>query len=323
MKTLVTGAGGFVGQWLCRALLEAGHTVAGATPDDPKGATILAEDEHSQITWVRGDIRRTEDVRRFLDAASPDQIFHLAGVASVTGAALDPGTATEVNVVGVARLLAEVRARRRGGVLDPVVLVVGSGEQYGKHDASDLPLSEEAEQRPLSVYAASKAAQEVVALEAYRSEGVRVVCTRSFNHSGGGQPSTYLIPALVSRALAARTQRPPKVVLGSMSVVRDFLHVVDVVDAYMTLASRGRPGEVYNVASGRGTSIKDLAVAVMAATGVKASLMTDPDLVRAVEVPTLIGDNGKLREATGWSPEQGIPEIIEDVIAHTAHASTH
>lgn len=323
MKTLVTGAGGFVGQWLCRALLEAGHTVTGATPDDPKTAKILAEDEHSQVTWVRGDIRRTEDVRRFLDAASPDQIYHLAGVASVTGAALDAGTATEVNVVGAARLLAEVRARRRGGVLDPVVLVVGSGEQYGKHDAADLPLSEDAEQRPINVYAASKAAQEVVALEAYRSEGVRVVCTRSFNHSGGGQPSTYLIPALVSRALAARNQRPPKVVLGSMTTVRDFLHVIDVVDAYMILASRGRPGEVYNVASGRGTSVKDLAVAVLAATGVKASLTTDPDLVRAVEVPTLVGDSGKLREATGWSPEHGIPEIIEDVIAHTAHASTH
>ena len=323
MKTLVTGAGGFVGQWLCRGLLEAGHTVTGATPDDPKAAKILAEDEHSQVTWVRGDVRRTEDVRRFLDAASPDQIFHLAGVASVTGAALDGGTATEVNVVGVARLLAEVRARRRGGVLDPVVLVVGSGEQYGKHDAADLPLSEDAEQRPINVYAASKAAQEVVALEAYRSEGVRVVCTRSFNHSGGGQPSTYLIPALVSRALAARNQRPPKVVLGSMTVVRDFLHVVDVVDAYMALASRGRPGEVYNVSSGLGTSVKDLAVAVLAATGVKASLTTDPDLVRAVEVPTLVGDNEKLRDATGWSPEHGIPDIIEDVIAHTAHASTH
>src|SRR5215472_4317517 len=323
MKTLVTGAGGFVGQWLCRALLEAGHAVTGATNDDPKGATILADDEHSQVTWVRGDIRRTEDVRRFLDAAAPDQIFHLAGVASVTGAGLDAGTATETNVVGVARLLAEVRARRRGGVLDPVVLVVGSGEQYGKHDAADLPLSEDAEQRPLSVYAASKAAQEVMALEAYRSEGVRVVCTRSFNHSGGGQPSNYLIPALVSRALAARNQRPPKVELGSMTVVRDFSHVIDVVEAYMALASRGRPGEVYNVCSGRGTSVKDLAVAVLAATGVKASLTTDPDLVRSVEVPTLVGDNEKLRDATGWSPEHGIPEIIEDVIAHTSHASTH
>jgi GDP-4-dehydro-6-deoxy-D-mannose reductase len=322
MKTLVTGAGGFVGQWLCRALLEAGHTVTGATPDDPATAKILAEDEHSQVTWVRGDIRRTEDVRRFLDAGSPDAIFHLAGVSSVAGAALDGGTATEVNVVGAARLLSEVRARRRGGLLDPVVLVVGSGEQYGKHDAADLPLDEDAEQRPINTYAASKAAQEIVALEAFRSEGVRVICTRSFNHSGGGQSPTFLIPALVSRALAARNQRPPKVVLGSMTTVRDFLHVVDVVDAYIALASRGRPGEVYNVCSGRGTSVKDLAVAVLAATGVKAALTQDPDLVRSVEVPTLVGDNGKLREATGWSPEHGIPDIIEDVIAHTAHAPT-
>ncbi len=323
MKALVTGAGGFVGQWLCRALLEAGHTVAGGTPDNPAAATMLAEDEHAGITWVRGDIRRADDVRAFLDAATPDVVFHLAGVSSVTGAALDAGTATDVNVVGAARLMAEIRVRRRTGVLDPLVLIVGSAEQYGRHDPSEQPLSEDAEQCPLSVYAATKAAQEVVALEAFRSEGVRVVCTRSFNHSGAGQSPTFLLPALVSRALAARTQRPPKLTIGSPTIVRDFLHVNDVVDAYMALATRGRPGEVYNISSGRGTSVKDLAVAILAAAGVKAPIVTDPELVRGADVPSLVGDNSKLREATGWSPEHGIPDIIEDLIAHTAHASTH
>src|SRR5580704_15611719 len=220
MKTLVIGAGGFVGQWLCRALLEAGHTVTGATNDDPKTAKILAEDEHAQIKWVRGDIRRTEDVRNFLDAGAPDVVFHLAGVSSVPGAALDAGSAAEVNVVGAARLLGEVRVRRRGGVLDPTVLVVGSGEQYGRHDASDLPLSEDAEQRPGSVYAATKAAQEVVALEAHRTEGVRVVCVRSFNHSGPGQPGGFLLPSLVSRALALRGVRAaPRLSVGNTATV--------------------------------------------------------------------------------------------------------
>lgn len=323
MRALITGAAGFVGQWLSRALLDAGHTVTGGTPDDPAEATILSADEHEQVEWVRGDVRKVEDVRHWLDVATPDAIFHLAGVSSVPGALGDPGMAADVNVVGAARLLGEVRVRRRTGVLDPVVVMVGSGEQYGRHDKDDLPLAEDAELRPLTVYAATKVAQEVLALEAHRSEGVRVVCTRSFNHSGPGQNGNFLLPALVGRAIGLRTARQPRLALGNMTTVRDFLHVADVVDAYILLASRGRPGEVYNVSSGTGTSVKDLAVRVLQATGVKAALGTDPDLVRPVDVPALVGDSQKLRDATGWTPTLSVQDIIEDLIAYTAHAPTH
>src|SRR5579871_4423731 len=194
MRALVTGATGFVGQHLSLALLDAGHDVTGLSPDDPAGAALLSSAALAQIDWVRGDILRTEDIRRALDVAPPDAIFHLAGVSSVTAAAGDPGAAAEVNVVGIARLLAEVRVRKRVGVLDPAVLVVGSAEQYGRHDRAELPLTEEAEQRPLTVYAATKAAQEVVALEAFRAEGLRVVAVRAFNHSGAGQAQNFLIP---------------------------------------------------------------------------------------------------------------------------------
>jgi GDP-4-dehydro-6-deoxy-D-mannose reductase len=323
MRALVTGAGGFVGQWLSRALLDEGHTVTGATLDDPSEATLLSADEHESIEWVRGDIRRIEDVRKALDAAAPDVIFHLAGVSSVQGASADPGMAADVNVVGAARLLGEVRVRRRTGVLDPMVLVVGSGEQYGRHDAADLPLDEDAEQRPISAYAATKLAQEIVALEAHRSEGVRVVCVRSFNHSGPGQPGAFLVPSLVSRALALRGVRAAsRLEMGNTTTIRDFLHVADVVDAYILLAARGRPGEVYNVSSATGISVKELAVRVLQATGVKAAIGTDPALTRAVDVPALVGDNRKLREATGWSPQFTVQDVIEDLIAHTAHAST-
>jgi GDP-4-dehydro-6-deoxy-D-mannose reductase len=323
VRALITGAGGFVGQWLARVLLDEGHTVTGGTPDDPALATILSSDEREQIEWVRGDVRRIDDLRRWLDVATPDVIFHLAGVSSVQVAGADPGSAAEVNVVGAARLLGEVRVRRRTGVLDPLVLVVGSGEQYGRHEKADLPLAEDAEQRPLNAYAATKLAQEILALEAHRSEGVRVVCVRSFNHSGPGQPAGFLLPSLVARALALRgVQKAPRLVLGNGATVRDFLHVSDVVDAYILLATRGRPGEVYNVASGTGISVKDLAVRVLQATGVKAALGTDPALVRAVDVPALVGDPRKLREATGWTPQLTVQDVIEDLIAHPAHAPT-
>ncbi len=325
MRALVTGAAGFVGQWLVRDLLVAGHQVTGLTPVDPsEAATLLSTDEQADVDWLMGDVRRTDDVRRALDIAPPDVVFHLAGVSSVTTANSDPGAATEVNVVGAARLLGEVRVRRRVGVLDPAVVIVGSGEQYGRHDKSELPLTEDAEQRPLTVYAATKAAQEVLALEAFRSEGVRVVATRSFNHSGPGQAPGYLLPSLVRRALALRAgaadggQRRAALSLGNTSSVRDFLHVADVAAAYIALAARGRSGEIYNVSSGVGVSVKELAVQVLAATGVKAPLATDPALARPVDVPALVGDNARLRDATGWAPTRTLRTLIDDLVEYWA-----
>jgi GDP-4-dehydro-6-deoxy-D-mannose reductase len=325
VRALVTGAAGFVGQWLVRDLIAAGHEVTGLTPVDPSAtATLLSTDEQADVDWLMGDVRRTEDVRRALDIAPPDVVFHLAGVSSVTTANSDPGAAADVNVVGAARLLGEVRVRRRVGVLDPAVVIVGSAEQYGRHDKSELPLSEDAEQRPLTVYAATKAAQEVLALEAFRSEGVRVVATRSFNHSGPGQAPSYLLPSLVRRALALRTggvsggERRPALSLGNAGTVRDFLHVADVTAAYIALAARGRAGEVYNVSSGVGVSVKELAVQVLAATGVKAPLATDPALARPVDVPALVGDNARLRDATGWAPTHTLRTLIDDLVDYWA-----
>lgn len=326
MRALVTGAAGFVGQWLVRALLDAGHDVTGLTPIDPTAAAaLLSTTEQSAIDWILGDVRRLDDIRRALDVRPPDAVFHLAGISSVPGASGDPGAAAEVNVVGVAQLLGEIRVRRRVGVLDPAVLVVGSAEQYGRHEKSDLPLEESAEQRPLTVYAATKAAQEVIALEAFRSEGVRVIATRSFNHSGPGQSGAFLLPALVRRALGLRAaggDRRVALAVGNATSVRDFLHVSDVAAAYIALAARGRAGEVYNVSSGVGVSVKELAVQVLAATGVKAPLTTDPALARAVDVPALVGSNARLRDATGWEPERTMRELIEDLVTYWAARPT-
>jgi GDP-4-dehydro-6-deoxy-D-mannose reductase len=321
VRALVTGAAGFVGQWLARALLDAGHEVTGLTPADPTTSALLSTDEQAAVDWVLGDVRRTEDVRRALDVAPPDAVFHLAGISSVTGASGDPGAAADVNVVGIARLLAEIRVRRRVGVLDPAVLVVGSAEQYGRHDKSALPLDENADQRPLTVYAATKSAQEIIALEAFRSEGVRVIATRSFNHSGPGQSDAFLLPALVRRALALRASggdRRAALSVGNGASVRDFLHVADVTAAYIALAARGRAGEVYNVASGVGVSVKELAVQVLAATGVKAPLTTDASLARPVDVPALVGDNARLRDATGWAPARTLRDLIDDLVTYWA-----
>jgi GDP-4-dehydro-6-deoxy-D-mannose reductase len=181
-----------------------------------------------------------------------------------------------------------------------------------------MPLTEEAEQRPTDVYAASKAAQEIAARQTHRSEGVRVVCTRSFNHSGTGHPAHFLLPALVRRSLAIREERDGVLRLGNQDSVRDYLHVGDVVRAYLLLARVGAPGEVYNVCSGDGVSVRELATEVLLRLGSNAEIITDPALVRAVDVPVLVGSPAKLERATGWRPTRTRADIIDDLI----HAAT-
>ena len=317
MRALVTGAAGFVGQWMSRELLERGWEVAGTALEETPPAAP-PNDPLASVRWHVADVRRGEDMARVLDVEKPDAILHLAGVTFVPAAQADPGAALDVNVIAAARLLGTVKARRAAGTLDPTVLVIGSGEQYGRHDATAMPLAETAEQRPHSVYAASKAAQEYVALEAFRSSGVRVIATRSFNHSGAGQSERFVLPALVCRALALRAHEGRALPIGNTSTVRDFLHVRDVARAYADLLERGTPGEVYNVASGTGTDVGTLANRVLALVGVNAILNSDAALVRPAEVPILIGDATKLRRATGWSPRFTLDSIIEDLIRAAA-----
>jgi GDP-4-dehydro-6-deoxy-D-mannose reductase len=318
-RALVTGGAGFAAQWLERALLERGWEVVAAGLGVPPQTSVLGEAERRSVRWVETDVRQAADIARALDAARPDAVFHLAGIAFVPAAAADPGETYEVNVVGAVRLLTAVGQRRQVGALDPVVVLVGSGEQYGRHGTAELPLSETAAQCPLSVYAASKAAQEVVALHAARAQGLRVIATRSFNHSGPGQAAHFLLPALVARALEARADGRRTVVVGNREPIRDYLHVQDVAAAYLALAERGVPGEVYNVCSGEGVAVGELAANVLQRVGVRADITTDASLVRSVDLPALVGSPEKLRRTTGWSPQRTRADIIDDLI----HAQTH
>lgn len=317
MRALVTGAGGFVGQWLLRSLVRSGDDVVGLTLDAPVSG-ILAPDELRAVGWHSLDLAAA-DARAawlaLLGNAQPEVIIHLAGVSFVPTAASDPSLALGANVGALVTMLSAVREAREQSICDPLMLVVGSAEQYGRHEAKDLPLTERHSCAPRTFYAATKAAQEVFALEAHREWGARVIATRSFNHSGRGQSPSFLLPSLVNRAVAARSSGA-SVRIGNTDVSRDFLHVEDVVTAYISLVSRGTSGEVYNVCSGHGVRVGDLAEEVLAAVGLRMpeDLMVDPALQRAVDVPVLVGSNAKLRAATGWAPMKSRSDIIQDLL---------
>jgi GDP-4-dehydro-6-deoxy-D-mannose reductase len=282
----------------------------------PPGA--LDSESGDSVRWWEGDLRAATAAHDAIEAATPDAIFHLAGIAHVPSANADPAGTLEVNVIVASRLLAHVRARRAAGTLDPVVVMVGSGEQYGRHETAEMPLGETTAQRPMGVYAASKAAQEVLALEAHRTGSVRVIAVRPFNHTGPGQSPNFVVPALVRRAVALRGTSK-SLVMGNTETIRDFSHVEDVVRGYVALAERGTPGEAYNIASGVGTEMAALARRILALAGVDAKLQSDPALVRPADVPALVGSAAKLRAATGWAPRHSLDSILEELIRAASH----
>lgn len=326
-RVLVTGAAGFVGAWLLPALHDAGaqHVVALATPADmergvPQGRGAGAAESTAHVEWLAGDLRDAGYVEQAVRTARADTVVHLAAISHVPTAAADPALTWDVNVTATARLLHQLtRARRESGI-DPTVLVVGSAEQYGRHPSHGAVLSEDDVQAPRTVYAATKAAQEVLAFQCWRADALRVLVARSFNHSGAGQAPRFLLPALVQRAKGLRDAAPgTPMPVGNRSPVRDFLHVADVVAAYISLCQQGAPGEAYNVASGTGWSVQQVLDRVMARVGSSATPVEDPALVRPVDVPTLVGNPQKLQHATGWRATRSLDDIIDDLIHAEAY----
>lgn len=320
MRVLVTGGGGFVGQWLAKSLLARGDSVDLAGLAEPPRPGVLTRDERASVRWVPLDVRSDEAVESAVELSRPDFVVHLAAVSYPPDADRSPAATFDVNVLGTVRLLSAVGRRRGAGTLDPVILIVGSAVQYGPHPSVDMPLDESAEQRPVSTYAASKASQETVALQVHRATGLRVVCTRSFNHAGAGQSPEYLLPSLVARAARIARGEDRVLTLGN-DVVRDYLHVTDVVRAYLLLGSHGTPGTVYNVASGTPVTVRQLAADVLLRTNVRAEISTDPALARSTDVPVLVGSPRRLTRDTGWTPLKTYGDIIDDLI-HTANAAT-
>ncbi len=316
-RALVTGGSGFVAQWAIKAMLERGWHVTGATHGAPPAGEVLAASECDAVAWLPADVTRQDELATLVDTARADVILHLAALSHVPDAARNPAYAYEVNTVGTVRLLSEVQRHRAAGTGDPLVLVVGSAEQYGRHDTDAMPIHEGAEQRPLTQYAASKVAQEVAAMQAHRSDGVRVICTRSFSHSGVGQAAQFLLPSLVMRALALPAAGGV-LQIGNGETVRDFLHVRDVVEGYLSLCATGAEGEAYNVSSAEGVSVRALAHRVLHRLGRTADVASADAHSRPVDVPMQVGNNDKLCRATGWSPRRTRDDIIDDLI----HAAT-
>ncbi len=297
MRALVTGATGFVGPHLLAHLLESGDDV------------IVAGDAAGGFDLTDRDV-----VHRVLAEQRPEVVYHLAAFSDVGASWRDPTVCLRVNVEGTANVLDAARAcgARR-------VLVVGSSEEYGKIDAGGPPLREDAPLRPITPYGASKVAASFLALQSWLGAGLETVRVRAFSHTGPGQSDRFVVPALAHRIVAAGREGKSSIPIGAREPVRDLSDVRDVVRAYRLLLQHGEPGGVYNVCSGTGISIGEIADELVVRAGGGIEAVVDPALVRPVEVPRLVGDPARLVAATGWSPKYTIGETLDAVLAD-AHA---
>lgn len=292
MRALVTGAGGFVGRHLLTHLDGSGDDVA-ATDRSTDGLDIT--DAPSLLELMR--------------RVRPEAVYHLAGASDVGGSWSTPQATFRANAEGTLNVL---WAAREAGV--ERVLTVGSADVYGKVSADDLPIDEDLPMRPVSPYAASKAAADHVALQAHLGFGQHVVRARPFNHLGPGQSDRFVAPALAGRIAANELSGETKVKVGNLSPRRDFTDVRDVVRAYRALVDRGRPGEVYNVCSGRAIAVQELADQFIEMATIPMELVPDPDLQRPVDIPVLRGDSTRLRRDTGWEPTIPLEVTLRDLL---------
>ena len=284
-RRCVTGGGGFVGQWLARALLERGDDVDARPGIGASPATARSRRRRAPRDAVdrRPTCATQDDVRRAVDAARPDVVFHLAGVSF-------PSRRATRSRRGVRRQYprrgAAARRRSRGGGRGrrsiPVVVVVGSATQYGRHDAPRCRSTKIAEQRPLDVYAASKAAQEVAALQAFRARrAARHLHAELQSFRASGTARSSCCPSLVRARAAHRASASARARDRQRRSVRDYLHVDDVVEAYLRSAERGRAGRVVQRLQRDGRErARSWPRDVLLRVGVTADITTDPALVR-------------------------------------------
>lgn len=307
MRALITGITGFAGGHLAQILQERGDEVFGVAHDKGHGLSHLSQ----PVTPVIVDLRDSNAVDNLLNDVQPDAIYHLAGQAFVPTAWADPWSTIENNIrpqLNILGVMIKQKSKAR-------LLVVASNEVYGHVPDDQLPVKEDCPMRPDNPYGVSKVAQDVLALQYHLSHGVDVLRIRAFNHIGPRQ-SPFFVAASFAKQIAEIEAglSEPILRVGNLEAQRDFTDVNDVMRAYALLVEHGKPGEAYNVGTGRALSIDYLLEVLLSYTKIEIRIEQDPARLRPSDVPIIYADNTKLRSETGWEPTHKFEDSLQRVL---------
>jgi GDP-4-dehydro-6-deoxy-D-mannose reductase len=301
-KILITGISGFVGGHFVQYLstnhqdLEI-HGISRSKPDWDFAPAMpeLTKNSH----FHQADLMNIPKIKSLIEEIQPDYILHLAAQSSVAESWKTPvnsfmnNTNIFLNIIDTVRLN-DFNAR---------VLSVGSSEQYGIVSEQDLPLTEDKPQCPANPYAVARVAQEQLAKIYATGYGLNICCTRSFNHCGPGQADRFVVSAIVKQFMRiAHGLQDPVIHIGNGAIVRDFIDVHDVVEAYRLLLKQGKRGEVYNICSGKGRSILDIVTLLSDMYHIDVQVQEEQSQIRPIDNPRIIGSYQKIQRDLGWKP---------------------
>jgi GDP-4-dehydro-6-deoxy-D-mannose reductase len=305
----VTGIAGFAGSWLAEDLLASGFAVSGALA--PGESTRNIRPIESDLQLVTLDILDERKCRRTIARLKPDYIFHLAAIASVGESFQKERLTYRINFEGTLNVL---DAAREVGRLK-ALLFVSSPEVYGQFRPTNKTLTEDHPFGPVSPYGISKAAAENACQYYFRQHRLPVVIARAFNHSGPRQSDSFAIPAFARQvaSIEAGKQRPVLKV-GDLSARRDLSDVRDIVRGYRLVATRGKPGEVYQLCSGKTVQIKSVVASMVAMSSRKIKVETDQSRLRKADIPVLRGNNRMATQRLGHTIRYSLKETLADTL---------
>ena len=309
-RFLITGFSGFVSRHFIDYLENNGinSDIMGIDLNPP--SAINKTYKHVKCEFIKQDLLDKDNIQYYIHSFQPDYILHLASYSSVAFSWQNPIISYQNNINIFLNLLEAVRLLK----LNCRILSVGSSEEYGNINRDILPLKEEYDVDPISPYAVARASQEMLSKVYVKGFDLNIVLTRSFNHIGRGQKDSFVIPSFARQLTDIKKGLKKEMLTGDISIVRDFIDVRDVVAAYYTLFMKGSRGEIYNVCSGVGYSLKQLIEMMEEILGIKAVIKVNPDLIRPDDNRIIIGSNDKLRKELGWSAQYSIRETLMDVL---------
>ncbi|TMF04006.1 MAG: GDP-mannose 4,6-dehydratase [Chloroflexi bacterium] len=264
-----------------------------------------------QVTVIDCELQDGSAVRGVIRAVRPEKVFHLAAQSFVPTSWTAPAATLTNNIVSQVNLFEAIREAR----LDPVIHVAGSSEEYGLVYPDEAPISESNPLRPLSPYAVSKVAQETLAIQYFRSYGLRCVVTRGFNHTGPRRGQVFATSSFAKQIAEIEAGlRKPIIEVGDLESRRDWTDTRDMVRAYWLATERGEPGEVYNTGRGTCISIGHMLDVLLSHSNVDIAREQDPSRMRPSDVRLLWANVDKFKKATDWEPMIVFDQTMADLL---------
>jgi len=311
MRVLITGITGFAGSHLADYILE-NH------PDVDVFGTIRWRSQRENIRHIEqkislfeGDLKDIVSIKKCLAEIKPERIFHLAAQSFVPTSWNCPAETFAINAIGQINLFEAILSLK----LSPKIQVAGSSEEYGYVHPEELPMVETNPLRPLSPYAVSKVAQDLLAWQYFKSYGLKTVRTRGFNHTGPRRGEVFICSNFAKQiAEIEKGKREPVIHVGNLEAKRDFTDVRDTVRAYWLSLEKGKEGDVYNIGTGKAYSMKEVLDMLLSMSKMNVKVEVDPHRLRPSDVPILLSDCTKFMKISGWNPKIPFLDSLRDLL---------